>query len=171
VSGLVVALCYVTEAGEVADAHLLASNTVHLLNLSALTAALDWRFRIARDEAGQPVDGWRILPVQVRLEGEAGLGSAAAGARGVQPPRMVKSDPPEYPERARQKRIEGTVIYQVTVDPGGRLLKAVLVESVHPLLDQAALVVIEQALYAPATRDGTPVEGELLVPVTFPPKN
>ena len=32
---------------------------------------------------------------------------------------------------------------------------------------EAALVAVEQSLYLPATRNGTPVRGELLVPFTF----
>ena len=57
--------------------------------------------------------------------------------------------------------------YRVVVDAKGKLKRAVLEEGVHPILNQASLVAIEKSLFLPATRDGKPVEGELVMPFRF----
>ena len=170
--GLVVALCYIDADGAVADASILASNTVHMLNLAALSAAMEWRFPRVEDESGQPLDGWRLLPFQFRAPGaEASAAESeddtTMATGGLVPPRIVKTVEPEYPERARQKRIEGTVVYRVTIDERGKLVQAFLEMGVHPLLDQAALVALEQMLFVPGTRYGRPVRADITVPFTF----
>ncbi len=168
--GLVIALCYVNADGEVADASILASNTVHMLNLSALSAAMEWRFPRVEGENGEPIDGWRLLPFQFELRRTAEASAAdttTATDEHVVPPRIVKSVKPEYPERARQKRIEGTVVYRATIGPRGKLVQAVLEKGVDPMLDEAALVALEQMLFVPGTRYGRPVQAEISVPFTF----
>ena len=175
IGGLVVALCYIDAKGEVADAVLLASNTVHLLNLSALSAAMQFRYPAAEGEDGKPTDGWRILPFQFRLEkppaaaAAAGSGAAGdtAGLGGFRPPQIVRGEKPEYPEHARQKGIAGTVVYRATISPEGKLVEAALEKGVDPLLDQAALTALEHTLFLPASRGGVSVQGEILVPYTF----
>ena len=166
--GLVVVLAYVSERGTVEDALVLASNTVHLLNYAAVSAALDWRFVPARNENRMVTDGWRILPFQFGLESRAS--GESVGPAGFVPPRMLKVPELEYPEKAFRARLEGTVVYQVVINREGRLVQATLVESVHPLLDDAALRALEATLFAPATRDGQALEAELLVPFRFPPE-
>jgi TonB family protein len=175
IGGLVIALCYVDTRGEVADATVLASNTVHLLNLSALSAAMQFRYPVARGEDGKPTDGWRILPFQFRLEKPAAEAATAeslaagdtTGLGPYQPPQIVKRVEPEYPDRARRKKIEGTVVYRATISPEGKLVQAELEKSVDPLLDEAALTALEHTLFLPASRGGVSVKGEILVPFTF----
>ena len=168
-SGLVVTLVYLTPAGEVADASILASNAVHLLNLSALSAVMEWRFAPVQDETGSPTDGWRVIPFQFRLPGDgapeiAGESPALAADR---PPRVAKLADAGYPEEARKKRLKGTVVYRVSVDERGKMVAARLEKGVHPILDEAALLALEQSLFVPGTRDGVPVGGELSVPIAF----
>ncbi len=166
IGGLVVVLCYVNPEGEVGDATVLASNTVHLLNLSALSAVMDWRFPPTEGPDGKPVDGWRLLPMQFKPPEEVARAESETDTTFV-PPRVVKPVEPEYPERARQKRIEGTVVYRVTIGADGRLIQATLEHGVNPLLDEAALHAVEQSLFVPASRNGKPVRAELLLPFTF----
>jgi TonB family protein len=173
IGGLVVALCYIDAKGEVADAVLLASNTVHLLNLSALSAAMQFRYPAAEGEDGKPTDGWRILLFQFRLEkppaaaAGSGAGGDTAGLGEFRPPQIVRGETPEYPEHARQKGIAGTVVYRATISPEGKLVEAALEKGVDPLLDQAALTALEHTLFLPASRGGVSVQGEILVPYTF----
>lgn len=169
ITGLVIVMCYVTDRGEVADATVLASDTVHLLNVSSLAAAMEWRFQPSQDENGRAVDGWRLLPFQFALEAPVPAEAVPEVVEGYVPPRAVRVIPAEYPERARQTRIEGTVIWRITVDRRGKMVQAALEEGVHPILDQAAMEAIEQYLFVPAQQDGAPVSGEILIPVQFPP--
>ena len=167
VGGLVVALCYVDEAGKVADAVVLASNTAHMLNLSALSAAMEWRFPRRRDESGVFSDGWRLLPFQFKLAESAPADTTTASTQDYVPPRIVRSVEPEYPEAARKRRIEGTVIYRATISADGKLLEAVLEAGAHPLLEQAALEALERMLFVPASRNGKSVQAQISVPFTF----
>jgi len=167
--GLVVALAYVSEQGRVRDASLLASSTVHLLNVAALAAAMEWRFAPSRDRNGLATDGWRLIPFEFRL---GGVPTASSGTgreeTAASPPRILKAVSAHYPDKARRSRIEGTVVYRAVISPTGKLVEAVLEKPVHPLLDDAALAAVEKMLFSPALRDGVPVEGEILIPFRFP---
>lgn len=169
IGGLVVALCYITTEGEVADAMVLASNTAHLLNLSALVATMEWRFARIQSEDGIFIDGWRLLPFQFRVTGGVADADASheTGKAGYQPPTVARRVEPDYPFEAKRLKIKGTVVYRVTVDEQGKLIRAVLEKSVHPLVDKAALGAVERTLYLPATQDGKPVRGEILLSYRF----
>jgi TonB family protein len=166
IGGLVVALCYITGDGSVGDAVVLASDTVHLLNLSTLSAAMQWRFAKATDADGKPVDGWRLIPFQFQIAPSDTAGGAATSA-GLAPPRVVKPVIPEFPVEALNRRIEGTVIYRVKVDERGKLVEAILERGADPVFNRAALEAIEHTRFLPATRNGVPVPGELLMPFPF----
>ncbi len=167
VGGLVVALCYVDETGKVADAVVLASNTAHMLNLSALSAAMEWRFPRQRDPSGVFADGWRILPFQFKLVESPATDTTSAASGDYVSPRIVRSVEPEYPEDARRRRIDGTVIYRATIAADGKLIEARLEAGGDPLLEKAALEALERMLFVPATRDGKSVQGQISVPFTF----
>ena len=166
VGGLVIALCYVDDTGKVADAVVLASNTAHMLNLSALSAAMEWRFPRQRDQSGAFADGWRLLPFQFKLAASSPADTTAAAGSYV-PPRIVRFVEPEYPEDARKRRIEGTVIYRATIAADGKLTEAMLEAGAHALLEQAALEALERMIFVPASRDGKSVSGQISVPFTF----
>jgi protein TonB len=167
VGGLVVALCYITPQGEVADAVVLASNTAHLLNLSALVATMDWRFSRVQSEDGTFLDGWKLLHSHFRAVVPVADADDKPGRAGYQPPTVIRRAEPDYPFDAKRLKIKGTVVYRVTVDEEGRLVRAVLEQSVHPLVDQAALGAVERTRYLPATQDGEPVRGEIVLSYSF----
>ena len=56
----------------------------------------------------------------------------------VKPPKLVRRIEPDYPEIARQARIEGVVILEATTDVFGRVTGVRVLRSV-PLLDEAAI--------------------------------
>jgi TonB family protein len=165
--GLVIVLGYVTGEGEVGDALILASNTVHLLNLAALAAVQEWRFARKRDEDGNPLDGWRLVPIQFRSADRVEESAGAPAEEGYEPARVVKEVEAELPLEARNRRLQGTVVYRIRLDARGKMVEAVLEEGVHPLLDEAALAALERTRFLPARRDGQPVPSELRIPFTF----
>jgi protein TonB len=76
---------------------------------------------------------------------------------------------PSYPRAAITRRLAGTVTLRIHVDAGG-LPTEVLVEqsSGHALLDDTAVkTVLKRWRFVPATRDGQPVEGWAMVPISF----
>lgn len=165
VGGLVVVLVYLSQSGQVEDALVLSSSTVHMLNMSALKAATEWRFVAGKDRNGNATDGWRLLPFQFRLASEVEANPAPVAET---PPSILKLYPAVYPDRARRSRIEGTVVYRARIDERGKLMEASLEKGVHPLLDQAALVALEKTLFSPAMNRGRAVKGEIDVPFKFP---
>ena len=174
IGGLVVALCYIDAKGEVADAVLLASNTVHLLNLSALSAAMQFRYPAAEGQDGKPTDGWRILPFQFRLENPPAAAAAAGSGTGrtrrpwgVPAPADREGGDAGVPRTRPAEGDRGDGGLRATVSPEGKLVEAALEKGVDPLLDQAALTALEHTLFLPASRGGVSVQGEILVPYTF----
>lgn len=53
----------VSEEGTVTDAYVIQSSAIHVLNVSALVAVMDWTFRPGK-KGGVPVAGEMVIPVQ-----------------------------------------------------------------------------------------------------------
>jgi TonB family protein len=97
---------------------------------------------------------------------------AASGlpAQQPQPPKKITHVDPVYPEQARQARIQGIVMVQITIGTDGRVSNASVIRSI-PLLDAAALAAVKQWVYDAATIKA-PVTLTVTVPfsVTVPPE-
>jgi protein TonB len=73
-------------------------------------------------------------------------------------PRLLESRLPRYPEEARRKGIEGSVVVQVHIDQFGKVREIEIIESDPPgVFDDAVRVAYEGAPYAPAVLGGQPV--------------
>jgi len=79
---------------------------------------------------------------------------------------ILQRTEPEYPDLARQTRIEGDVDVQVTIGPTGRVERAVVVKGVG-LLDEAALKTVRRWTFEPALQEGVPVSSSMIVSVPF----
>jgi protein TonB len=67
--------------------------------------------------------------------------------------------PPEYPRRAAQKGIEGSVLVQFTITPTGSVTDAKVINADPPgLFDEAAIRSILRWRYNPKIEDGVAVE-------------
>ncbi len=115
-------------------------------------------------------------PTEGRSEvlAEAATGSAGAGRgesqAGSSPaaPRLLQGGQPRYPDIARRRGLEGTVLLQVLVLDDGRVGEAsVRRSSAHRLLDAAALDAVRDWRFAPASQGGKPVAMAVEVPVAF----
>jgi len=84
----------------------------------------------------------------------------------IKPPKLIKEVKPIYPEDARQKRVEGTVILEATTDIYGRVQRVEVLRSI-PLLDQAAIDAVRQWIYEPEIIEGKPRGIIFTVTVTF----
>jgi protein TonB len=82
------------------------------------------------------------------------------------PPRPIKTGPPQYPQDAFVKKIEGTVEVQIVIDATGKVVDAKIIRSI-PLLDKAALQTVYRWVFAPAVKNGRPVTTIAQAPVTF----
>ena len=73
---------------------------------------------------------------------------------------------PEYPQLARQARIQGTVVLRAVISREGRI-ENLQVLSGHPLLVPAALDAVRQWRYRPYSLNDQPVEVETQITVNF----
>lgn len=120
-----------------------------------------------------------IAAPPVLPEGAVEPGGHSAGAPGAAPagaedtvvlarPRYRQNPSPSYPESARRRQLEGTVVLEVLVSMEGRVGElTVLHSSSHQLLDQAALEAVRLWLFEPGRRGGAPLAMKILVPVRF----
>ena len=72
-----------------------------------------------------------------------------------------------YPEDARSRGIEGTVVLSVLVDESGKVRTVKVISGPGGGLDQAAAKAVERIRFRPATRKGQPVAAQITYRYTF----
>lgn len=87
-------------------------------------------------------------------------------SQGVAEALVVKKVPPNYPQEARDHRIQGVVLLQILISETGDVVDARLISG-HPALAQAAIDAVKQWKYKPYLLNGEPVEVETKVQVNF----
>ena len=101
------------------------------------------------------------------IVGGAGAGPVSAGQI-ANPPVLVRRVPPEYPEEARRKEIEGLVVLEAILDREGRVEPDVQVVRSIPILDEEAVSAVRKWRFRPGRdRDGSPVRVILEIPIRF----
>ena len=93
----------------------------------------------------------------------APLSGAAPKISGGEPEQHLM---PDYPPRALQRNIQGTVVLKALVGKDGRV-RNVQVLSGPPLLASAVLEAVRAWRYKPFYRNGEPVEFETQVAIEF----
>ena len=88
---------------------------------------------------------------------------------GVTAPKPVYTPDPEYSEKARKKKINGTVVVAmiVTFTQEGTVRDVKFAKSLDAGLDKQALAAVRTWKFEPATKDGKPVAVHLNVDVSF----
>ena len=82
-------------------------------------------------------------------------------------PKPVYTPDPEYSERARKKKVNGTVVVAMIVTPEGRVRDVKIAKSLDEGLNKQALAAVRTWKFEPATKDGKPVAVHLNVDVSF----
>jgi len=85
----------------------------------------------------------------------------------VTPPKVLSSIPPFYTRAARDSRIEGTVTVEAAFDTNGNATVIRTVKSLGYGLDENALTALRSWKFAPALRNGVPVDVVALVDIDF----
>jgi len=86
---------------------------------------------------------------------------------GVKAPKPVYMPDPEYTDRARKKKINGSVTLAMIVTAEGNVRDLKVINSLDKGLDKHALAAVSSWKFEPATKDGKPVAVHLNVDVTF----
>jgi protein TonB len=84
----------------------------------------------------------------------------------IKQPRKINDIQPIYPPIAQQAHVEGMVIIEATLGPGGNVVDARVLKSI-PLLNDAALAAVRQWRYTPTLLNGIPVPVVMTVTVNF----
>jgi protein TonB len=102
-----------------------------------------------------------MLPEPARADTSLGLAFD-------EPPVPIRISTPDYPEEARQAKVEGVVLVLVTVGETGRVLEAqVLKSGTIASLEAAAVRAALLSVFRPATRQGGPVKARVVLPFHF----
>lgn len=101
--------------------------------------------------------------------GGAGGGSGVGGGSGLSArPLGGYQVKPRYPESARRRGIEGTVLLKMRITAQGRVEELQVERSAgHPDLDHSAMEAVQRWRFEPARRSGEPVAMWVLIPVEF----
>jgi len=84
----------------------------------------------------------------------------------IKPPTKTKDVRPVYPMVARMARVQGVVILDVPIDPSGKVLAPIVLQSL-PLFDGSAIEAVEQWEYTPTLLNGVAVPVLMTVTVNF----
>jgi protein TonB len=84
----------------------------------------------------------------------------------IKAPNKIKDAAPAYPDIAKQARVQGIVILEAIIDPGGNVTNVRVLRSI-PLLDQSAIAAVKQWKYEPTLLNGVPVPIVMTVTVNF----
>ena len=94
--------------------------------------------------------------------------SNSTSPREVSEAEYLSNPPPTYPEQARKRRQQGTVLLLVHINAIGKVDKTTVKESSgFATLDRSALATVSKWRFAPATSEGSAVPSQVLVPIRF----
>jgi len=85
----------------------------------------------------------------------------------IREPHKIKDVKPRYPDEAKDKRIQGTVVLECVISPDGRVSAVTLLYAIDRSLADAAMEAVSQWEYTPTLVDGKPVPVTMTVTVTF----
>jgi TonB family protein len=164
------------------------TNSVPLLDASAVEAVHQWRFHPAmvsgeRVEATYEVHVVYVLkkkdvltwlkresPPEPRGPGEI-TGDPPAGVYrvgpGITPPKAIYSPSPEFSGRAREKKEQGTVMSALIVGEDGKTRDVRAVCSDYPDLVENTVETIKTWKFTPAMKDGNPVMVQVVIETSF----
>jgi len=76
---------------------------------------------------------------------------------GLSAPQAIRMVHPKYTSNAMRQKVQGAVIVQAIVDPDGLVRRARVIGSLHPELDEQALIAVREWSFRPGTTGGRAV--------------
>jgi len=80
---------------------------------------------------------------------------------------MISKQEPKYSEKARKKRIQGTVILSLVVDTNGKPANITVLLPLGEGLDENAVEAVRTWRFQPGTKDGQPVRVQATMGIDF----
>jgi len=115
--------------------------------------------------------GWELIRNTVKVSPAVILGTAAVNPGETRSPnvlngRAVHLGRPAYPAIARQAHASGTVVVQVTIDEGGKVIAAQAMSG-HPLLRGSAVAAARESAFSTTKLCGEPVRVAGIITYNF----
>lgn len=85
----------------------------------------------------------------------------------ITPPARVESPPPEYPQEARDARIQGVVVLEVVIDSAGSIADIKVIRGLPLGVTEAAIEAVRQWRFEPARLNDEPVAVQYVLTVRF----
>jgi periplasmic protein TonB len=89
------------------------------------------------------------------------------GTDGVTAPRVIRMVHPEYSEKARRAKLQGTVVLTLVVSSSGNPTMIRVTQSLGHGLDEKAIEALGQWKFEPGSKDEKPVAVEMAVQIDF----
>ena len=125
-------------------------------------------FEIPADYREVPAPSVASCSSAPEIVGHLEDGSAVYGVGcGIKAPHPTRQQEPDYSERARKKKISGTVQLSAVVDSSGDVRDIQVTKSLERSLDQQAIAALNRWKFEPAIKDGQPVAVKLEIEMSF----
>ena len=105
--------------------------------------------------------------VSTNLDPSFGAEAAVPCGTNVTLPRVIKERHPQYTSNAMREKAQGSVEVQAVVDTDGTVSQARIVRSLHPELDEQAILAVKQWHFAPGMMNDKPVPVLVEIELTF----
>jgi len=96
----------------------------------------------------------------------AGNDTLRRNGGGTKPSAIYAPNPP-FSDQARKAKVQGTILLAVTVAASGDVADVKVVKGLGSGLDESAIATVRTWKFKPGTEDGTPVQSEVKLEVSF----
>jgi TonB family protein len=125
-----------------------------------VTAKVVFAFKIGDD--GRP-----DVRVAFKYPPKGDAGSVFKVGHGVTAPRALYAPAPQYSDRARHDKYQGTCVLSIVVGPDGKAYDVRITRSLGEGLDDNAVEAVQTWRFQPGLKDGRPVSVKINVEVEF----
>jgi len=87
--------------------------------------------------------------------------------KGIKAPKATYAPDPEYVDRARREKINGSVVVSMIVTAEGKVRDVKVIKGLDPDLDKQAVAAVRTWKFEPATKDGKAVAVHLKAEAAF----
>ncbi len=174
IEGTVVIQAFVNEDGIITDCVVFRGIPNTGLNEAAIDAIKKTKFKPATQK-GEPVGVWIAIPINFKLEkdDDREKNSKVKFVPYDTPPRPIEGQKAilenlVYPKKAKEAKIEGTVVIQAFINEEGIVTDCVVFQGIpNTGLNEAAIDALRKTKFEPATKDKKPVGVWIAVPINF----
>jgi TonB family protein len=112
----------------------------------------------------RPVEPYSKIPL---VSQHSASNVLRAGVDGASTPICVYCPQPDYTSSAREAKVQGTALFDVTVSAGGMATDVTLLRGLPFGLNEMAMDTIRRWRFKPATREGNPIPVRVTIEVTY----